>query len=107
MEQWTALALTLACEVPLVALCARSASGKTLTVAATASLITHPLAWHLASLLSPHEYTSGIWMLEAAIVVIEAIWYRLWLAPRLMIALGWSLLANSASFGIGWWLLST
>ncbi len=107
MTQWEALVLTLACEIPVVLLLARQQPvWKVLPVAAAASLITHPVAWHVASVLSPAEYRVGVWGIEGAVVLAEALWYRAWLSGVFLRALGWSLAANSVSFATGWVLFS-
>jgi len=78
---------------------------RVLVIAATASGLTHPVAWHIASVLSPDEYPIGVWLIEAGVVLTEAVWYRLWLCPRFGKSLWWSLFANAASFGVGWMML--
>jgi len=77
---------------------------KVLAVAASASALTHPMAWHIASVLSPAEYRMGVPTIEIGVLLAEAFWYRLWLSTGIFQSLGWSLLSNAASFGIGAWL---
>lgn len=106
MNQWHALGLTLACEMPVMLVLARKfPATRVLTVAAGASGLTHPIAWHIASVLSPSEYILGLWLIECGVVLSEAIWYQFWLHPGFAKSMSWSLVANACSFGIGWLLL--
>lgn len=124
MEQTPALMMTLACEVLLVCWLllrepvasiprssARTAGPLTASsplrvalAAALASLLTHPLAWHFSRRLGPQQYLAGVWWIESAVVLLEAVVYRLLLRLRWTRALGVSLLANALSAGLGWWL---
>lgn len=120
MNQTQALLLTLACEVPvLLALAHKHVGAKTpvsqttaapqrrrwwppvLLAAIAASCFTHPLAWHAASVLAADEYRRGIWLIEALVVLAEALVYSLLLRPGWRLALLWSALANGTSFGLG------
>ena len=105
MSAWQALLLTLVCEVPLVLLLAARLPALSRTrvgvVAATASCLTHPLAWRAAMALSPEQYRTGLWLIEAAVVAIEALWYFVWLRPGWRRATAWALAANALSAGIG------
>lgn len=83
------------------------AVARVLLAAVSVNGLTHPLAWRMAMLLSPEEYRSGLWLIEAGVVLVEAFWYRCWLRVPLAVALGWSVLANAASLGIGWLLWHT
>lgn len=100
-----ALALTLACEVPLILwLTARLphlSRTRVALVAATASCVTHPLAWRAALAFTPDMYRTGLWLIEAIVVVIEALWYLLWLRPGWRRAATWSLAANALSATLG------
>lgn len=78
---------------------------RVLLVAACASGLTHPVAWYVASILSPAEYPIGVWLIEAGVVLIEAAWYQLWLRVGATKSLLWSLIANASSFGFGLLLL--
>jgi hypothetical protein len=103
MTELQALALTLACEVPLMLLLARKLPVlRVLPVAATASMLTHPIAWHVASILSPDEYRAGTAWIEGGVVLAEALWYRLWLSGNFLQSLAWSFAANAFSFMVGW-----
>lgn len=106
MNQLPAFGLTLACELPVMALLARAQPAmRVLVVAAAASGLTHPAAWHIASVLSPDEYRTGLLMIETGVVLAEAAWYQFWLHPGFGKSLEWSLLANATSFGFGWLVL--
>ncbi len=106
MDQLQAMGLTVACEIPVMFWLARAQPHiRVLAIAATASCITHPVAWRIASILSPDEYSAGIWLIEAGVILVEAFWYWIWLRPSIAQSLRWSALANAASFGIGWVLM--
>jgi hypothetical protein len=106
VTQLHALLLTLACELPVVVLLAGSSSfTRVLIVAAGASCLTHPIAWRTATVLSPAEYSIGIALIEAGVVVIEMIWYQFFLRISWKKAFKCSLFANATSFGLGWVLL--
>ncbi len=70
----------------------------------SANGLTHPLAWHLASKLAPLQYITGLWWIEAGVVLAESLWFWLWLRPSPLTALLFALLSNAASLGIGWLL---
>jgi hypothetical protein len=102
-----AFALTLACELPLVLLTTRSlpqpmSLRRVLLVATAANLLTHPLAWRLSRTLGPDDYQTGAALIEAGVIVVEALWYYGWLRTGAGRALGASLLANAASLLTGW-----
>lgn len=123
MNQFQALLLTLACEVPLVlALAGLQASPlrpctpapdrkgwlaplpvflAVLLASIAASCVTHPLAWHAASVLAADEYRRGVWLIETLVVLAEALVYSFLLRPGPGRALLWSALANGASFALG------
>ncbi len=106
MNQLHAWGLTLACEIPVMLFLVRAQPAmRLLVIAATASSLTHPVAWKIASVLSPDEYRTGLLLIESGVVLTEATWYRLWLRASFCNTLWWSLLANTASFGVGWMLL--
>lgn len=104
MNQLQALGLTLACELPVMTLLlARSQPAlRILFVTIGASCLTHPIAWRIASVLSPEEFVFGLWLIEVGVVLVEAAWYQFWLRAGFGKTLWWSLLANAISFGIGW-----
>lgn len=105
MDRLGAFALTLACEIPVVFMLARHLPARRVVpVAAGASCLTHPLAWRIAMLLTPDVYRLGVALIEAGVVVVEAIWYRCWLRLSFGRAVGISLLANAASVSVGWLL---
>lgn len=105
MTAWQALTLTLACEVPLMLLLTarlpRLSRTRIAVVAVTASCLTHPLAWRAALALAPDVYRTGLWLIEATVVAVEALWYLVWLRPGWLRAATWSLAANAVSATIG------
>jgi hypothetical protein len=103
MNQWQALGVTLAFEVPVVFVLARNCPpGRLLMVAVTASCLTHPFVWKIASVLSNDEYIVGVWLIESCAVLVEALWYRYWLPVSGFSAASWSIVANLTSFSVGW-----
>lgn len=105
MTAWQALALTLVCEVPLMLLLTarwpRLSRSRVVLATVTASCLTHPLAWRAAAALAPDMYRTGLWLIEAAVVAAEALWYLAWLRPGWRRATVWSLMANAASATMG------
>lgn len=100
-----AFALTLACELPAVLLTTRPLpAARVLLVAAAANLLTHPLAWRVSRTLAPDDYQAGVALIEAGVVVVEALWYYGWLRMGAGRAFGVSLFANAASLLTGWLL---
>jgi hypothetical protein len=102
--QLSALLLTLAVEIPLAGLLARAFAGdwrRTVPVALLASCATHPLAWQLAAKLGPDDYREGLVLIEAGVVLAEAVIYRLLARCKAMAALGISGVCNSASWCFG------
>lgn len=93
-------------EVPVVLGLARLGSftryGLVGMVAVGAQCLTHPIVWHMASLLAPDEYAMCLLALEAAAVVVEGLWYQLCLRPGWTKAMLWSLVANLASLVAGY-----
>jgi hypothetical protein len=105
MDWLDAFILTLACELPLVLLTTRPLpAARVLLVAVAANLLTHPLAWRLSMTLLTDDYRIGAVLIEAGVVIVEALWYRCWLRIGLRRAFGVSLLANTASAMTGWLL---
>lgn len=105
MGQLDAFGLTLACEISVALLMARSVTRPRLLLAVTsANCLTHPFAWALAMRLSPHTYLAGLGLIELTVVVTEALCYRWWLRLRSGRAIALSLLANATSLGTGWLL---
>jgi len=106
MLQWQAFLLTLLCELPVLVLLARQQPfWRVLLITASASCLTHPLAWKIASVLSQDQYLVGLGWIELVVVMVEAIWYQYWLRAGRRKSFTWSLLANATSFGIGGWVL--
>jgi hypothetical protein len=105
MGQAEALLLTVAVEVPALCWLARATpvpAWRVAAIAAGASCLTHPVAWHVAGALPPAQYAAGLVLVEATVVAIEALAYRLALAPTARRALAWSACANALSFAAGW-----
>ncbi len=71
-----------------------------------ASLLTHPMAWWAASLLSPHDHTRGLVTIELSVWVVEALFLCAVLRLRPARALLAAGLANGLSFAVGAWLLA-
>lgn len=110
MGQWEAFALTLALEIPVAVgiawLCGlRDHLWRVLGVAVAASLLTHPVAWFLAtSGLADLQFWWRAAVIEIAVVAAEAIVYRAGLKAPWKTAAAMSLAANAVSFGGGLWL---
>jgi len=105
MGQAEALLLTIAVEAPLLCWLARAmpaSAARVAAVAAGASCLTHPFAWHVAGVLPSAHYAAWLVIVEAAVVAIEALAYRLALVPTAHRALAWSACANALSFAAGW-----
>lgn len=105
MPQHLALLITWLVEVPLlVMLFPALPRTRVFLVGLAASLITHPVVWWAASLLSPHDHAAGVWVIELAVVMAEGLWLCAVLRTRLRQALSASTVANMASFALGWML---
>jgi hypothetical protein len=63
-----------------------------------ASVITHPVVWFVIPRYAPGGYVAMAMQAETFAVVVEAVYMS---ALGLRWALGWSLLANGASAGLG------
>jgi predicted permease len=103
-----ALGLTLAVEAPLVIWLGhrlQRSIHRSIIAGLLPSLLTHPLAWQIWSRLSPHGYIEAIALIEVAVFLIEAVVLRLLLHLTWRQALMVSMLANTASVGVGWLLL--
>ena len=106
MPQHLALLITWLVEVPLLVLLLPALPrAKVVMAGLAASLITHPVAWWAASLLSPHDHAAGVWVIELAVVMAEGLWLCAMLRTSLRQALSASAVANMASFALGWVLL--
>lgn len=102
-----ALAWTLAVEAPLVAVTGwrLGKSWKQMIAAGLLpSLLTQPLAWQAWSRLSPYDYASGVTVIEAAVWISEAGLLQMLLQLQWRHALLLSLIANAASFALGYLL---
>lgn len=105
MAASVALALTLAVEAPLVGWYGRR-MGRTwrqvIAAGLLPSLVTHPIAWHAWSRLSPYDLVQGIAMIETAVWLVEALLLLIVLRLRWQQALLLSLAANVASMSLGY-----
>ncbi|GMV39680.1 MAG: hypothetical protein AMXMBFR64_13960 [Myxococcales bacterium] len=102
MTQAEALALSLVVEVPVVLAVARRACSavRLALIAVAATLVTHPFAW-LANGWIPLPFAPRAALIEASVVVAEAVIYGRLVplgAPRAALA---SVMANAASFAVG------
>lgn len=94
-----AFLLTQAVEVPIWQLSLRPRPLlQRLAIGFGASLLTHPLLWILWPLGLPGNYWAAVAVGETGVVLVEAIYIRLWGVKS---PLTWSLLANGASFVTG------
>lgn len=78
MDPSAALALTLAIEVPIVAVASRASArpvtvARAIVAAVVASAVTHPVAWWLASHLAPDEVPTGFVLIETGVALAETI----------------------------------
>ena len=107
MNQWAALLLTLAVEVPIVLFWVRRTEPETFdwprvaAVAAAATLLTHPLVWYTNNALIAWPFVARAAVVETFAVVAEAVVYWRFLAQPLRRAALLSLVANGISFSIG------
>ncbi|WP_028602688.1 hypothetical protein [Ottowia thiooxydans] len=103
MDGGTALALSLSIEAPIVWIAGR----RTVTAArlAVASLLptvlTHPFAWRSMANFGAHDYSTGLLLVEALVVLAETA--LLWLITRqsLVRSLCVAVAANAASAALG------
>ena len=113
MSQITALVLSVVIELPIVlgviavARVERRLSWPALiAVIVSATLLTHPIIWHLNhSLAGTVDFWTRIAFLEAGVVAAEAAIFVFFAGLKFRVAFVASLLANAASFGVGitWW----
>jgi hypothetical protein len=98
------LALTLAVEAPVVGWVGRRMGRTWAQVIAAGllpSLMTHPIAWHAWSRLSPYDFVQGIAMIETAVWLVEAVLLQIVLRLKWQQSLLLSLVANAASMSLG------
>jgi hypothetical protein len=97
-----ALGLTLALEVPVVAIAWAGVApmGRRVAAGLAVNLATHGLLWLVWPGL-PGSYAARLVAAELGVVLLEAAAYRLALAGSLRRALAASLLANALSVGAG------
>ena len=106
MDPAAALALTLAIEVPIVAVASCAGAQPVpvvhaIAAAVVASAATHPVAWWLASHLAPDEVRAGFTLIEAGVALAETIPLAIGLRWSWRRALLLSIACNGASAGIG------
>lgn len=100
-----AFLFTLVIEAPLVSLAGRKLHKPWARIAAAVllpSLVTHPLAWQAWSRLSPYDYALGVTLIEAGVWLAEAMLLKFLLQLWWRQALLLSLIANAASFMLGY-----
>jgi hypothetical protein len=104
LRAWVlAFLVTQLVELPLYLLAQRRSSRpvhERVAIAFAASAITHPVAWFVGPVLAGPSvsFSTFFAVVEASVVVAEGAWLAAFAIPR---ALGWSLLANAASAGLG------
>ena len=106
MNQLAAFSMTLAIELPLIALAARrlqpAVSWRRVAAAGVAaSSLTHPLAWWLRWRLGPDEAVAGFFAIESAVILIETVVLKIGLGWRWRGAAMLSSVVNTASAGLG------
>lgn len=105
MDQTTAFALTLAVELLVVIAWSRRRMDavwpRLIAAGLLPSLLTHPLAWHAAAALPVAGYARGVSVIEAVVVLVEAVLLRLLLRLAWREAFLLALVANAASFAVG------
>lgn len=106
MNQSAALALTLAIELPVIALAARRAQPavpwwRVLVAGVAASSLTHPLAWWVRWRLDPDVALAGFFAIELAVIAFEALVLKIGLGWPWRGAAALSAAANTASAGLG------
>jgi hypothetical protein len=105
--QSQALLLTWLMELPVLFGLLRGLPWRAVLLAGLgASLLTHPVAWWAASLLSPHDHTRGLLTIELCVWVVEALVLFAVLHVRPAHALRAAGIANLVSFAVGAWLLA-
>ncbi|MES2681905.1 MAG: hypothetical protein V4650_00150 [Pseudomonadota bacterium] len=110
LSQNEALVLTLLIELPVV-FAVWEINKKRFFRAGMAGLLatglTHPLAWSLASRLGAQDYLHGFYLIEIAVVAVEAIVIGYVMPCSWRVAIGTSVLANGLSASVGCFLWST
>jgi hypothetical protein len=108
VTRWTALALTLAIEVPLTSggLVALRVAGwrRAILLAAAVNLITQPVLW---TVLAPRPHPLALGLAEALVCIAESALLRLALRRDLPALLVLSTAANTASAAAGMLLSGT
>jgi len=104
VSQALALALTLAVEVPLVALALTGLRlarlGRAVLLGVGVNLVTHPVLWWS---LAPHPEPARFWFAEACVCVVEAVllWWGLAVRRDIAVLVILSVGANAASVAVG------
>lgn len=116
VSQLDALLRTIAIEAPVAIACLwiatrnderRAPLWQMVLVVIGCSFITHPLAWWCnRGLVDQFTFATRATIIEAAVVVVEAVILRGGLLVRWPIAIVTSTVMNMASFGFGLWLAS-
>lgn len=116
VSQLDALLRTLAIEAPVAIACLLIATRRDerrvppwqmLLVIIGCSLITHPLAWWSnRGLAELFKFAPRAAIIEAAVVIVEAVILRGGLLVRWPVAIATAFVMNMASFGFGLWLAS-
>ncbi len=104
-DQGVAFAVTLAVEMVIVMLAtARWAVSPACRLAAAVlpSCFTHALAWRAMGNFGAHDYAAGLCLVEAIVILVEAVCLRLALKLSLPRALLLSFTANATSVAAGW-----
>ncbi len=104
-DQGVAFALTLAVESFIVTLAAARwpvSPARRLAAAVLPSCFTHPLAWRAIGNFGAHDYAAGLCLVEAIVILVEAVCLRLALKLSVPRSLLLSFTANTASVATGW-----
>jgi F0F1-type ATP synthase assembly protein I len=104
-DQGVAFAATLAVEIFIVMLATvRWPASPVLRLAAAVlpSCFTHPLAWRAIGNFGAHDYAAGLCLVEAIVILVEAVCLRLVLKLSVPRSLLLSFTANAASGAAGW-----
>jgi hypothetical protein len=106
MSEWLALSISILVEAAVAAALVaglRWGSGLRAALAATlGTLATHPFAWNgMLILIDEFDYWTAFFCVEAAVVLVETLAYILCTRLPVGRALFASLIANSASSGLG------
>lgn len=104
-DQGVAFAVTLAVETCIVMLATAQgplSPARRLAAAVLPSCFTHPLAWRVIGNFGAHDYAAGLCLVEAIVILVEAVCLRLVLKLSVPRSLLLSFMANAASAAAGW-----